>query len=171
MIAIRPEAPDDGAAIRAVNEQAFGCTEEADIVDILREKCDGLLSLVATRQDRVVGHILFSPVSVDGPAGALGIMGLAPMAVLPEYQRRGIGTALVTTGLASLRDLDCPAVIVLGHPGYYSRFGFTPASSLSVGCQWDGVPDEAFMILVFDEQAMTGVSGVARYRDEFDAAM
>ena len=171
MSTIRPERSEDRAAIREVNERAFGCSEEADIVDGLREKCNGLLSLVATREGRVVGHILFSPVTIDGPGEAPGIMGLAPMAVLPEYQRQGIGSALVRSGLDLLRDQGCPAVIVVGHPGYYPRFGFTPASRLSFACQWAGVPDEAFMILILDEQAMKGVSGVTRYRDEFDAAM
>jgi putative acetyltransferase len=171
LITVRPEEPEDRAAVRAVNERAFGCAEEADVVDRLRERCEGLLSLVATRHDRVVGHILFSPASIDGPSGPLELMGLAPMAVLPECQRQGVGSALVETGLAILRERGCPAVIVLGHPEYYPRFGFAPASRRGIGCQWPGLPDEAFMIVVFDERAMKGVSGVARYRDEFDAAM
>lgn len=171
MITIRPEEPGDRAAVREINQRAFGCDEEADVVDTLRERCDGLLSLVATKQDRVVGHILFSPAVIDGPSAALEIMGLAPMAVLPELQRQGIGTRLVEAGLAILRERGCPAVIVVGHPTYYPRFGFSPARRLALECQWDGVPDEAFMILVLDEEAMKGVSGTARYRDEFDAAM
>jgi putative acetyltransferase len=171
MISIRIEEPGDIPAVRSLNELAFGQPEEAAIVDTLRNHCGDLLSLVATRDGEVVGHILFSPATLEGPDGVIVGMGLAPMAVLPEYQRQGIGVALVDVGLATLRDQGCPFVIVVGHPEYYPRFGFEPASRHGVRCQWDGVPDEAFMILILDEPAMTGVSGVARYRDEFDAAM
>ena len=93
------------------------------------------------------------------------------MAVLPEHQRRGIGLKLIGAALAVLRDRQCPFVIVLGHPEYYPRFGFEPASKYCVRSQWEGVPDEAFMLLVLDESVVQGVSGVARYRDEFDEAM
>ena len=93
------------------------------------------------------------------------------MAVLPQRQRQGIGSALVGRGLEILRDRCCPFVIVLGHPEYYRRFGFEPASKYGLKCQWEGVPDEAFMVLIFDKEAVAGVSGVARYRDEFDEAM
>jgi putative acetyltransferase len=126
--------------------------------------------LVAARGERIVGHILFSPVKIEGDDSVVEGMGLAPMAVLPEYQRQRIGTALVESGLASLREGSCPFVVVLGHPEYYPRFGFEPASKHAVRCQWEGVPDEAFMILVLDDSVMKGVSGVARYRDEFDQA-
>jgi putative acetyltransferase len=96
-------------------------------------------------------------------------MGLAPLAVLPEWQRRGIGGELVGAGLASLRQTRCPFVVVLGHPGYYPRFGFQPASRHGIRCKWE-VPDEAFMILILDEGQMRGASGLAHYRDEWDAA-
>jgi putative acetyltransferase len=97
-------------------------------------------------------------------------MGLAPVAVLPERQNQGIGSALVTAGLAIIRGSSCPFVIVLGHPDYYPRFGFEPAAGHGIRCQWD-VPDEAFMILVLEEEAMRGASGPARYRPEWDAAV
>ena len=171
MTEIRSERPEDIPAIRTVNEEAFGQAEEADIVDRLRGTCDGLLSLVGVIDERVVGHVLFSPVTLDGPSGVVEGMGLAPMGVLPEYQRQGIGSKLVQAGLAALRESGCPFVIVLGHVEYYPRFGFEPASRHGIRCQWGGVPDEAFMILVLDETAMDGVSGVAKYRDEFDEAM
>jgi putative acetyltransferase len=148
MISIRREELEDSPAIRAVNERAFGQPEEARIVDKLRESCDDMLSLVATRHGVVVGHILFSPVTVERDSGVVRGMGLAPMAVVPEHQREGIGSELVEAGLAMLRERGSPFVIVLGHPA-----------------------DEAFMILILDESAMAGVSGVARYRDEFDEAM
>jgi putative acetyltransferase len=95
-------------------------------------------------------------------------MGLAPMAVLPSHQSRGIGSALVRRGLAELRTRRCPFVVVVGHPGYYPRFGFEPASRRNLTSQWPGMPDDAFMAIVFDEDAMRNVSGVTRYREEFD---
>jgi putative acetyltransferase len=170
MIRTRFEQPRDIPSVRTINEQAFGQPAEADIVDRLRLSCPDALSLVAEDKGRVVGHIFFTPATVDSPDGTIEGMGLAPMAVLPERQRQGIGSALVERGLEILRDRACPFVIVLGHPEYYPRFGFEPASRYGLKCQWEGVPDEAFMVLIFDKQAMAGVSGVARYRDEFDDA-
>ncbi|UCF19273.1 MAG: N-acetyltransferase [Gemmatimonadota bacterium] len=171
MISIRQERPEDVSFIRTVNEQAFGCPEEAQVVDALREACDDLLSLVAERDGQIVGHILFSPATVEAEQGVVHGMGLAPMAVLPGYQRQGIGSSLIRHGLALLRERGCPFVIVLGHPEYYPRFGFQLASKYGIISQWASIPDEAFMILVLDGSAMAGVSGVARYRDEFDDAM
>ncbi len=171
MITMRPERPEDVAAIRAINEAAFGQTAEADIVDALRFACPDVLSLVALSDETLVGHIFFSPVQVEGGSRTIQGMGLAPMAVLPERQRQGIGSRLVEAGLRILRRQDCPFVIVLGHPGFYPRFGFVPASRYGLTCQWEGVPDEAFMVLILDESAVAGVAGVARYRDEFGAEM
>jgi putative acetyltransferase len=90
------------------------------------------------------------------------------MAVAPECQRRGIDSALVEHGLVILRERRCPFVIVLGHPEYYPRFGFEPASKHGLKSQWEGVPDEAFMIMVFDSDAIEGTRGVVRYREEFN---
>ena len=170
-VAIRDERPDDVAAVRRVNELAFGQPQEADLVEALRRACPDLLSLVALDGDELVGHILFSPATIDGADGARRGMGLAPMAVLPARQRRGIGTMLVGAGLARLRQANCPFVIVLGHPAYYPRFGFERASAYGIRCQWPGVPDEALMILVRDPASVAGTPGTARYRDEFDRAM
>ena len=101
---------------------------------------------------------------------ALGA-GLAPMAVQPEFQRKGVGSALVNRGLDELRSRSCPFVVVLGHPEYYPRFGFERAWKHGLQCQWEGVPDEAFMVMIFEPCVMPEGGGVARYRDEFDAAM
>src|SRR5204862_6872701 len=91
-----------------------------------------------------------------------------PMAVLPDRQRRGIGSRLVRRGLDILRERGCTFVVVVGHPEYYPRFGFEPASVHGLASQWEGVPDAAFMVLVLVARAMAGVSGVAKYREEFN---
>ncbi len=166
MVTIRPERVEDASRVRLVNELAFGQPAEADLIERLRRACTDALSLVAEEGD-VVGHILFTPVAVEGAGKrALG-MGLAPMAVLPDRQRQGIGAQLVKRGLDILRERGCPFVVVVGHPEYYPRFGFEPASAHGLASQWEGVPDAAFMVLVLDEQTMAGVSGVAMYREEF----
>ena len=169
MVEIREEVPEDQAAVHALNRAAFGGDAEAKIVDKLRASCSAYLSLVAVEGDTVVGHILFTPVHVEGH-GVAG-MGLAPMAVSPSRQREGIGSQLVRHGLADLQQSGCPFVIVLGHPEYYPRFGFESASKHRLLSQWEGVPDEAFMVLVFDNDALPKAGGIARYRDEFDEAM
>lgn len=171
MIEIRPEEPGDIAAIHAINKNAFGQPTEADLVDLLRVACPDAVSLVAVEDDQVLGHIFFSPVTITAETGATQGMGLAPMAVVPERQRHGIGSRLVEAGLQILREQFCPFVIVLGHPEYYPRFGFVPASQHGLTCQWEGVPDDVFMVLICDEAFMAGVSGVARYRAQFDKAM
>jgi putative acetyltransferase len=171
MISIRRERPEDIAAVRAVNEAAFEQTTEADIIDALRDVCPDVLSLVAESDGEVVGHILFSPVTIEDGSQSRQGMGLAPVAVTPDRQRQGIGSELVQAGLEILRKQGCPFVIVLGHPAFYQRFGFVPASRYGLTSQWEGVPDAAFMVLVLDASSMAGVTGVARYREEFDAAM
>jgi len=171
MVTIRSEQPDDIAAVRALNTVAFGQPAEAGIVDSLRAACPDAVSLVAVEDSQVVGHIFFSPVCICGGSKAIPGMGLAPMAVLPERQRKGIGSLLVDAGVDAMRERNCPFIIVLGHPEYYPRFGFVPASRHGLTCQWQGVPDEAFMVRILDESFMAGVSGTAKYRDEFDQAM
>jgi putative acetyltransferase len=171
MINVRVEKPEDIPQVRIINEQAFKQPIEADIVDKLRGSCPGCVSLVAEEDHGPVGHIFFSPAVVEAGGRRVEGMGLAPMAVIPDRQRQGIGSALVKCGLELVRMKGCPFVIVLGHPAFYPRFGFEPASTRGLSCQWNGVPDEAFMVLVMDEQALEGVSGIARYRDEFNEAV
>ena len=165
LLSAREERPADSDTIRHVNQQAFGEPRESRLVDTLRENGGVLLSLVATLDNRVVGHILFTPVSV-GTGGHWQGAGLGPMAVLPDCQRRGIGRALIEAGEQKLRAMDCPYIVVLGHPEYYPRFGFEPASRHGLSCEWD-VPDNVFMIRVLDQAKMTGVSGLVHYRREF----
>lgn len=171
MIKIRPEQPGDALSIHTVNELAFGQPTEATLVDKLRTSCPDSLSLVAEIEVQVVGHILFTPVIVADTKKEIKGMGLAPMAVLPDFQRQGIGSQLVKAGLEILRKQNCPFVIVLGHPEYYPRFGFVPASQHGLVCQWPGVPDEAFMVLIFNDIVMSKVSGMVKYREEFNEAM
>jgi putative acetyltransferase len=160
---VREERSADAPAIREVNKRAFGQDQEGKIVDTLRSNGAALLSLVATLDDRVVGHIMYSPISVD--SNTVGAA-LGPMAVLPEHQRQGVGSKLVEAGNRKIKDLGYPFIIVLGHSSFYPRFGFTPAGNHGIRCEWD-VPDEVFMLLVLDEKKMRGVSGLAKYRHEF----
>ena len=171
MIIIRIEKSEDVLQVRKINEQAFETSAEANIVDILRQTCPNSLSLVAEDENCVVGHILFSPAVVNSAGGRIEGMGFAPMAVLPGRQRQGIGSQLVKRGIEILRERGCPFVIVLGHPEYYPRFGFELASKYELSSQWDGVPDEAFMVMIMDHAPLKGVSGVAKYREEFNEAM
>ena len=164
---IRHERSEDASRVRRVNELAFGQPLEADLVERLRRTCTDSLSLVA-EDDAIVGHILFTPVVVESGARRVIGMGLAPMAVVPERQRQGIGSQLVRRGLDILRACGGPFVVVVGHPEYYPRFGFEPASMHGLASQWEGLPDAAFMVLILDVHAMVGVSGVAKYRDEFN---
>ena len=161
-ITVRDERPEDIEAVRLVNDLAFDQPLEGRIVDVLRAHGAVRLSLVAVVDGRIVGHILFSPVTSAGAEG----LGLGPMAVLPEQQRRGVGAALIDAGLARLRAAGCPFVVVLGHDGYYTRFGFVPASRHGLRCEWD-VPDEAFMVYVIDGAATAAAAGLIRYRPEF----
>jgi len=166
MVRVREELPEDIKAIRSVNTRAFGRTQEADLVDKLRRDCSDLLSLVAMRQNEIVGHILFSPATIESEDNSTRGMGLAPLAVSPLYQRQGIGTILIRAGIQELKNRRCPFVIVLGHRQYYARFGFEPASRYGIRSEWQ-VPDEAFMILILNESKTQGISGVAKYRPEF----
>lgn len=159
-----PRVPDDLAAIQAVNEQAFK-RRGAGVFEKLLAANDGVVALVAVRNGAIVGDVIFTPALVETASGPLRGMGLGELGVLPGLQRQGIGVALVNAGLDRLRTSRCPFVIVVGHASYYPRFGFVPGSRLSLCCQWDKVPDETFMALYLDPQAMRGVTGVARFRD------
>src|SRR5262249_6004038 len=143
-VEIRPERSGDESGIRRVNERAFAQSSEADIVDAVRSAGAMTLSLVALLRGEVVGHILFSPVTAQSPNGNFDDVGLAPMAVVPELQKNGIGSRLVQSGLAELRAAGHELVVVLGHPAYYPRFGFGKASTYEIR---SAVPDEVFMAL------------------------
>lgn len=166
---IRREIPEDIEAIRHVNEEAFGGKEEADIVDALRKRSATVLSLVATDEGRVIGHILFSPVIIESESSSFGAVALAPMSVLPEYQGKGIGSELVRAGLDECRALGHELVILVGHADYYPRFGFVPARERSIECEFE-VPDEAWMLLELREGALGGRKGTVKFQTEFGGA-
>jgi putative acetyltransferase len=163
---IRPESEQDQSTIHQINAEAFETEVEANLVDALRDSGATLISLVAERDNVVVGHILFSPMT-DAAGDSIPVAGLAPMAVAPEYQQQGIGSALVRSGLEHCRAAGYKAVIVLGHPRYYPRFGFVPASHFNIRSQYDA-PDEAFMALELEPGALGEIGGVVKYHPLFD---
>ncbi len=164
---IRQETPIDVLAVYSVNEQAFGRPDEANLVDRLRANGKIMLSLVAVVNGRIVGHVLFSPMTLETETGSYPIVGLGPVAVLPEVQRQGVGSRLIEAGLEMCRERGETAVIVLGHSEYYPRFGFVRASQFGIRSSYD-VPDEAFMALELEEGVLNGRAGVAHYQPEFD---
>ena len=142
---VRPEQPEDRAAIRRVHEAAFGQPAEADLVDALRADGDLVpeLCLVADRDGEVLGHVALSRAQLDG---GVEVLALAPVGVLPEYQGERVGSALNRTALERAAETPFPLVVVLGHAGYYPRFGFEPAAALGVRAPF-AVPDENWMAL------------------------
>jgi putative acetyltransferase len=190
---VRPEAAADRDDVFALVAAAFETEGEAVLVDRLREAATPLVSLVAVdgrprgARERLVGHILFSPVTLHpaadeddatagerSPGNAPRVMGLAPMAVAPAFQRRGVGTRLVRAGLDACRAQGAQAVVVLGHPDYYPRFGFRPAEELALGCEYEAPPG-AFMaqelvpgsLAVRASEAAAGGLRIARYHQAF----
>ena len=166
---IRPERPEDREAVFNVNRLAFGQENEARLVDALRQSSAFIpeLSLVALDGSHVVGHILFTRITVGGGSQAHDALALAPMAVLPPFQKQGIGSALVRRGLEEARGLGHRVAIVVGHPDYYPRFGFVPAQPLGVLPPFE-VPSEAFMALELQPRALRGIQGLVNYPPEFN---
>lgn len=165
-VTIRREQPMDFVATREVNLAAFPEPAEADLVEQLRVNGKATISLVAVQGDRTVGHILFSPATVDSSQGPVEVLALGPMAVVPEQQGRGVGSLLVTTGLKEAKALGYPCVVVLGHPSYYPRFGFRESTQFGVTTEYD-VPAKYFMLAELEEGALQGITGLARYQPEF----
>jgi len=163
---IRVEQPDDIDNIRKVHLEAFEANTEASLVDALRSSGIELVSLVAEEDSEIVGHILFSPVLLDGHNN-IAIMGLAPMAVLPRWQRKGVGTHLVNEGLKACEHAGYTAVVVLGHPDYYPRFGFVPSVNYGIKSEYD-VPPDVFMVKELQEGVLQGITGTAKYNQVFN---
>jgi putative acetyltransferase len=171
MIVIRSEQNKDSEAIHEVNRLAFGQEEEGLLVRRIRNSSHFIpeLSLVATQKGQIVGHILFSMISIEGQHGKKSVLSLAPMAVHPEVQNQGIGTKLVREGLRRCRNLGHEIVIVIGHPNYYPRFGFVPARQKGLEAPFP-VPDEAFMVLELAPKVLAGIKGMLTYPPEFVGA-
>lgn len=163
MPTIRPELPMDIPAIAQVLATSFPSPEEAELVKLLRKNGHLSISLVAEDQGMIVGHIAFSPVTVDGKAGGLG---LAPVAVVPDFQSLGIGSMLVEEGLTFAKAGPAGYVVVLGHAHYYPRFGFQAAKPLGYSNEYDA--DESFMILELKKGGLPP-RGLIKYGSEFGA--
>jgi putative acetyltransferase len=163
---VRLEEQQDFDAIRRVNFAAFGRQDEGRLVDALRTSGAIICSLVAEEEGQIVGHVLFSPVTLYTDSDQLEGAGLGPVAVLPAFQRQGVGEALIRAGLADCRDAGFGFAVVLGHPSYYPRFGFRPSRPL--GIRWEhNAPEEAFMVMELRPGALSGLSGTVRYQPEF----
>jgi putative acetyltransferase len=169
MLTIRPEQPADYPGIYEVNRLAFGRDNEPRLVEALRKSPNFIadLSLIALLDDQVVGHILFSPVGIETTSGEVAVLALAPVAVRPEFQNRGIGSELVQKGLEACRQKGHRIVAVLGHADFYPRFGFEPARPKGVNAPFP-VPDENWMVIELDPGALDGIQGTLRYPPAFD---
>lgn len=162
---IRPENACDRQQVHAINVAAFGSSAEADLIVNLRQRAQPIVSLVAEDGNELVGHIMFSPVTLPGHSD-LKFMGLGPMAVAPAHQGRGYGSALVEAGLDQCRNLNVSAVVVLGHPEFYPRFGFSRSAVFGIDSEYD-VPEEVFMAMELAPGRLQAVSGTVRYHAAF----
>jgi len=163
-VLIRREQPDDEAAVRVVNEAAFGRSDEAKLVDRLRHEGVVLASFVAEQERGIVGHVLFSRTLIDAAHEPVLSVVLAPLAVLPVNQRRGVGSQLIRFGLDWLRTRGERSVLVLGDPQYYPRFGFSTTCARLLTTPF---PAEAFMALELVPGALDGIRGAVRYPAAF----
>ena len=165
IVEIRSERPEDRVAIREVHVQAFGDADAANLVDLLRDRKKAPISLVAVAGEKVVGHIMFSPITIsEAPEDFRGI-GLAPLAVQPDYQNRGIGSQLARAGLDACIQGSYDVVVVLGHKSYYPRFGFSRAKDFDLDNEYNAT--DAFMVMELKPAALRTVRGLVRYAPEF----
>ena len=163
---IRDEREEDYEAVYAVNAAAFETAAEAKLVEMLREQARPFLSLVAENEGVIIGHIMFSPVMLSGHPD-LKMMGLGPVAVVPAHQREGVGGLLIGAGLARCREMGITAVVLLGHPEYYPRFGFVPSVEFGIDSEYD-VPAEVFMALELQPNGLEGKTGRVTYHSAFN---
>ncbi len=170
LLIIHQETPEDIPVIRHVNDEAFGQKVEGEIIEKLRNRGALTISLVAVQDDGIIGHIAFSSVKVKSKRSSFEAIALAPMAVLPAYQRKGIGSQLVLAGLKECRRLGHEIVVLVGHPDYYPRFGFVPAGPKGIDCEFE-VPEEAWMVLELREGALAGRRGTVSFQPEFREAI
>lgn len=163
---LRDETPSDLNAVYRVNAQAFETNAEAELVNLLRRREKAVISLVAEIYGKIVGHILFSPLSIEPHHKNWNALGLAPVGVIPAFQNLGIGKALVSMGLDRCRDLGIELVIVLGHPTYYPKFGFQKASDFGLANEYQA--DEAFMVIELIPDVLKNYEGLVKYAPEFN---
>jgi putative acetyltransferase len=162
---VRCAVPADAPAIREINWLAFRMESPGTFEKLLASGRGAAGRVALNASDQVIAHIIFSPATIAVPGRSIAGMGLGELAVLPRYQNRGVGTRLGEAGLAALAADSCPFCIVVGHASYYPRFGFERGSRRGLTCQWPKVPDASFMVRILDENAMRGVTGVARFTD------
>ena len=165
MIKIREEQEGECPEIRQVIVAAFGGVTEANLVELLRDRNRAPVALVAVSSNKIVGHIMFSPVTITPAPKVFRAVGLAPLAVLPEFQRQGIGSRLAREGLRKCAAAGFEMAVVLGSHHYYPRFGFSRASLYGLGNEYD--TDEHFMAMELKKGALDKVSGIVRYAPEF----
>jgi putative acetyltransferase len=161
---VAPERSHDRTAVRAIHEAAFGQPDEADLVEKLHEEGAVLLSLVARVSGKSVGHILFTRMSIDTQVGSIPAAALAPLAVLPEWQRKGVGSQLIRQGLFILQHKKESVVIVVGDPAYYGRFGFSAEKASRLESSF---PPEYLQALELAPGALGGIAGKVRYSKAF----
>ena len=166
MIEIREEQAGEYQEIRQVIVAAFGGDTEANLAELLRDRNRAPVTLVAVNDNKIVGHVMFSPVTITPSPRTFRAVGLAPLSVLPEFQRQGIGSMLVREGLKKCAADGFEMAVVLGSPDYYSRFGFSRASPYDLGNEYD--TDEHFMAMELKDGALDKVSGTVRYSSEFE---
>jgi putative acetyltransferase len=168
-VAIRPERSGDEGAIYEVNRLAFNDEAEPKLVDLIRATDDFIpgLSLVAEQDGRIVGHVLFSRAEIRTEDGAVPVLVLGPIAVLPELQNQGIGSKLIEVGTERARELGETIVVLVGHPWYYPRFGFRPAQPLGIAYPTP-IREEVFMVLELTPGALEGIRGTIAFPPAFD---
>jgi len=169
-VVIRAETAADIHAVRKLNKKAFKGNSESKLVDAIREADYFIpgLCIVAEKGGIIVGHILFSPIKIMDDGKVTPALALAPMAVSPEYQNQGVGSALIKYGLKECAKLGHKIVIVVGHDEYYPRFGFVRAIDKGLKLPFEA-PDEVFMALELVPGALGGVKGMVDYPPEFHA--
>jgi len=161
---IRDACATDAAAIRRVHREAFGGDLEVRLVDLLRERGKEIVSLVAVEVGEVIGHVLLSPVTIDG-AERVRALGLAPVGVLPANQRAGIGSALIREGIRRAAAGGYELIVLVGAPAYYAKFGFHAAKAYGLDNEYGA--DDEFMVVGLRERSLEGVRGLVRYAPEF----